>query len=77
MDNKPDLKDLPKIIRQNMKFHLVDSMDEVLKIALTKPLPPKQPPKDRPPEAVVLPVGGPTAAGGGESTPPKEPPLTN
>jgi len=37
-DNKPDLKDIPKNIKDNMKIHFVENMDEVLKIALTKDL---------------------------------------
>jgi len=39
IDNKPDLKDIPKKIRDNMTIHLVENMDEVLKIMLTKDLP--------------------------------------
>lgn len=38
-DNKPDLKDISKNIKDNMTIHFVENMDEVLKIALTKPLP--------------------------------------
>ncbi len=41
LDNKPDLKDLPKVIKQELKIHLVESMDEVLKIALKGELPQK------------------------------------
>ena len=40
-DNKPDLKDIPKNIIENMKIHFVENMDEVLEIALTKELPVK------------------------------------
>lgn len=39
IDNKPDLKDIPKNIKDNMSIHFVETMDEVLKIALTKDLP--------------------------------------
>ncbi len=39
LDNKPDLKDLPKNVAQNMKIHLVETMDEVLKTVLTRDLP--------------------------------------
>ncbi len=39
LDNKPDLKDLPKAIGQKMKIHLVEHMDEVFRIVLTKDLP--------------------------------------
>jgi len=38
MDSRPDLKDVPKVIKQNMKIHLVETMDEVLKVALTRDL---------------------------------------
>ena len=38
-DNKPDLKDIPKKIKDDMKIHFVENMDEVLEIALTKELP--------------------------------------
>ncbi|MBU1185422.1 MAG: endopeptidase La [Acidobacteria bacterium] len=38
-DNRPDLKDFPKNILEEMTIHFVDHMDEVLRIALTKPLP--------------------------------------
>ncbi|MGB6339935.1 MAG: S16 family serine protease, partial [Candidatus Aminicenantaceae bacterium] len=36
LDNKPDLKDLPKKIREDMKIHFVENMDQVLEIALTE-----------------------------------------
>ncbi len=36
LDNKADLKDLPKIIKDDMNIHFVEHMDDVLKIALTK-----------------------------------------
>jgi ATP-dependent Lon protease len=42
IDNKADLKDLPKKLKQNMKIHLVENMDQVLKIALTRELVPKK-----------------------------------
>ncbi len=41
LDNRPDLKDLPKVISQKMKIHLVENMDEVFRIVLTKDLPHK------------------------------------
>jgi len=75
LDNRPDLKDLPKIIRQNMKFHLVETMDEVLKIVLTRPLP-QNPVKDRGEESIGAKLAADTA-GGDVGTPPKDPPLTN
>lgn len=39
LDNRPDLKDIPKNIRENMAIHFVENMDEVLNIALTKKFP--------------------------------------
>ncbi len=45
-DNKSDLKDLPKDIAQEMTLHLVESMDEVLKMVLTRDLPAMTPPPD-------------------------------
>ena len=35
-DNEKDLPDIPETIRKDMKLHFVDSMDEVLKIALER-----------------------------------------
>lgn len=37
-DNEKDLADIPKSVLDVLKLHLVESMDEVLKLALTKPL---------------------------------------
>jgi ATP-dependent Lon protease len=72
LDNKPDLKDLPKIIKQNMIIHLVEAMDEVLKIALTRELP-KKPGETRDAKAAEAE----RKARAGEEEAPKEPPLTN
>jgi ATP-dependent Lon protease len=38
-DNEKDLPEVPESIRNNMKIHLAESMDDVLKIALEKSLP--------------------------------------
>jgi len=38
-DNQKDLADLPENLKNAMKLHFVDSMDEVLKLALEAPLP--------------------------------------
>jgi len=38
-DNKKDLEDVPKEVLKDLKFKFVEHMDEVLEIALTKPLP--------------------------------------
>ncbi len=37
-DNEKDLADIPKAVLDVLELHLVESMDEVLKIALTEPL---------------------------------------
>jgi ATP-dependent Lon protease len=44
-ENKKDLEDIPKEVLNDLKFRPVTNVDEVLEIALTKPLPklPKQP----------------------------------
>ena len=70
LDNRADLKDLPKVIKQEVKIYLVEHMDEVLKIALTSELPQK-PSKETP---VITPELSP---GGGEGEGPTEPPLTH
>ena len=38
-DNKKDLEDVPKEVQKDLKFVFVSHMDEVLALALTKPLP--------------------------------------
>ena len=38
-ENQKDLADVPENLRKEMKLHFVDSMDEVLQIALEQPLP--------------------------------------
>jgi ATP-dependent Lon protease len=38
-ENEKDLADVPENLRTEMKLHFVDSMDEVLQIALEQPLP--------------------------------------
>lgn len=68
-DNKPDLKDIPKTIMDNMQIHFVENMDEVLKIALTKPFPQKMK-KDK--VAISSEISGEEEGEG-----PKEPPLTH
>ncbi len=38
-DNEKDLPEIPENLRDGMKLHFVDTMDDVLRIALEKPLP--------------------------------------
>ena len=40
-DNEKDLADIPKNVLDALDMHLVSTMDEVLKIALAEPLPPR------------------------------------
>ncbi len=42
-DNEKDMADIPDIIQQNLKLHFVETMDEVLQIALERPLQPLAP----------------------------------
>ena len=55
-ENEKDLADLPELLKNTMKMHFVDSMDEVLGIALEGPLPEL---KEETPE-VLLEVPSPT-----------------
>ena len=47
-DNEKDLADIPKAVLDVLELHLVESMDEVLKIALTEPLTAIIPTPDQP-----------------------------
>jgi ATP-dependent Lon protease len=71
LDNKPDLKDMPKVIKQDLRIHLVETMDEVLKTALIRDLPQK-PPKEKIVVALELSPGE-----GEEGKGPAEPPFTH
>lgn len=73
IDNKADLKDLPKKLKQNVKIHLVENMDQVLKIALTRELLPRKGPQ----EAEKKEKGEPAAEEGKATPVAKEPELTN
>jgi ATP-dependent Lon protease len=64
LDNRSDLKDLPKNIAQTMKIHLVETMDEVLKLVLTREMPDTSKPAK-------------PGAGEGEGKTSPEPPLAH
>jgi ATP-dependent Lon protease len=51
-DNEKDLADIPKNMLDVLDVYLVQSMDEVLKIALTEPLPGRLPAVAEPVEVV-------------------------
>jgi ATP-dependent Lon protease len=75
LDNRSDLKDLPKNLMQDMKIHLVENMDEVLKLVLTRDLLVRKAPKGKKP---APPDAGPRPSQEGEEgESPKEPPLTH
>jgi ATP-dependent Lon protease len=59
-ENEKDLPDIPENLRNVMKLHFVDTMDEVLRIALEKPLPA---PSAGTETAEVAPLPPPTAPG--------------
>ncbi|MFN0191425.1 MAG: endopeptidase La [Aestuariivirga sp.] len=63
-DNEKDLPDIPEMIRKEMKLHFVESMDEVLKLALERPL-------------EVLPIPATPVAGAVDTPPPSEEKLTH
>jgi ATP-dependent Lon protease len=69
VDNKPDLKDITKTIKDDMKIHFVENMDEVLKIALTKDL-------SKIPKKKKLGISSETPRSE-EGEGPQEPPLTH
>jgi ATP-dependent Lon protease len=64
-DNEKDLADIPQEILSSLTIHFVETMDEVLQIALERPIVPLE-------HAVVAPVAEPFAAG-----PEKDKSLTN
>lgn len=75
LDNRPDLKDIPKALKQDMAIHLVETMDQVLKLALTRDLTtarPAEEPKSEDARKEAAP--GP---GEGEGTGPAGPGLTH
>ena len=47
-DNEKDLADIPKHVLDSLNLYMVDTMDEVLKIALAEPVRPNLPSEDTP-----------------------------
>lgn len=70
IDNRPDLKDLPKVIKDYMKIHFVENMDQVLDIVLTKPLDVSAPKPEEPKKRTKG-----TEKRDGEGEDPQTPPL--
>jgi ATP-dependent Lon protease len=53
-ENEKDLPDIPENLRNSMKLHFVDTMDEVLRIALEAPLPTLSPEQGEEPSAGMM-----------------------
>ena len=47
-DNEKDLADIPKAVLDSLNLYMVDTMDEVLKIALSEPISPTLPAPETP-----------------------------
>ena len=54
-DNEKDLADIPTEVLDVLQLHLVESMDEVLQIALAAPLPALLPSQDQPNQQTTSP----------------------
>jgi ATP-dependent Lon protease len=76
LDNRADLKDMPKVLKQEMTIHLVENMDEVLKLALTKDLASAHLAKGPGPEEAGKEAAS-SNAGEGEGAETPEPTLTH
>jgi ATP-dependent Lon protease len=61
-ENEKDLPDIPENLRNSMKLHFVDTMDEVLRLALEKPLPKVEPEEEQAPMMTPQPAGEQPAA---------------
>jgi ATP-dependent Lon protease len=59
-DNEKDLAEVPENLRGAMKLHFVDTMDQVLQIALESPLPKMA-------EEVVEPIAPPLTTGNSDA----------
>jgi ATP-dependent Lon protease len=70
IDNRPDLKDIPKVIKQEMTINLVENMDQVLKIVLTRELPKKDEKAAEKQEVVVASELSSGSSEGGAQEPP-------
>jgi ATP-dependent Lon protease len=53
-DNEKDLADIPKNVLDTVNVYMVQTMDEVLKIALTEPLAGRMPPAEAPAEPDIV-----------------------
>jgi ATP-dependent Lon protease len=60
-DNEKDVAEVPENLRSAMKLHFVDTMDQVLAVALEQPLPETGLPAEAQPIPLTSPSEGPTA----------------
>src|SRR6266568_2739845 len=60
-DNEKDVAEVPENLRSAMKLHFVDTMDQVLAVALEQPLPESGLPAEAQPIPLTSPSEGPTA----------------
>ena len=60
-DNEKDVAEVPENLRSAMKLHFVDTMDQVLAVALEQPLPETGLPAEAQPMPLTSPSEGPTA----------------
>jgi ATP-dependent Lon protease len=60
-DNEKDVAEVPENLRNAMKLHFVDTMDQVLAVALEQPLPETGLPAEAQPIPLTSPSEGPTA----------------
>jgi ATP-dependent Lon protease len=62
-DNEKDLPEVPEILRNAMKLHFAETMDQVLTIALERPLPQLEAAQEEPTQPMAPPVTQPAAEG--------------
>jgi ATP-dependent Lon protease len=61
LENEKDVAEVPENLRNEMKMHFVDTMDQVLAVALERPLPEVHDETAQPIAPIPPPVEGPTA----------------
>jgi ATP-dependent Lon protease len=61
LENEKDVAEVPENLRNEMKMHFVDTMDQVLAVALERPLPEFHDETTQPIAPIPPPVEGPTA----------------
>jgi len=62
-ENQKDLAEVPENLRDAMKLHFADTMDQVLAVALERPLPDPTQPADESSQTLTPPLTQPTTEG--------------